>query len=187
MVVALVGSIFGAIVAGIIRAGFSGRGLFAFLVVSALSQIVLFVITNFLQIGLYRSALAVTAGQRVEFGQVFTAEGAGPYLVVAILYALMVGIGTLLCIIPGIIVAFLGFFAPYFVLDQGLAPVDAIKASFRMVNANLGQMIPFAILAFIVYVVGFIACGIGVLVTGPVALLAVAFAYRTLNGQPVAA
>jgi uncharacterized membrane protein len=183
--VAFVGSVLALIITTVIRAGM-GTSLAGILVVSAVADVLLFVITNFLQIGLYRSTLAVTAGQPIDIGRVFSAEGAGPYLLGSVLYGLMVGVGTLLCIVPGIALAFFGFFWPYFVLDGQQDAVTAIKSSFRLVNGNLGQMIPFAILAFLLYAVGFVICGIGVLVTAPIALLAVAYAYRSMTGQRVA-
>jgi uncharacterized membrane protein len=129
----------------------------------------------------------VTAGQPIEVGKMFSTENIGPYLVATLLYSLMIGVGFFFCVIPVIVLSFFGFFYAFYVLDQHQSPVESIKSSFRLVNANMGQMIPFAIIAFLVYIVGFIACGVGVLVTAPVCLIAIGFAYRTLNGQPVAA
>jgi hypothetical protein len=183
--VAFVGSIIAFIITEVIRSSLSG-GLIGLLLVSAITQILIWIITTFLAIGLYRAALAVTAGQSFTVGGVFSTENIGPYMIGAVIYGVMVGVGTLFCIIPGIVLAFFGFFWPYYVLDQQQDAVTAIKSSFTLVNANMGQMIPFAIVAFLVYVVGFVACGVGVLVTAPIALLAIAFAYRTLNNQPVA-
>jgi uncharacterized membrane protein len=68
-----------------------------------------------------------------------------------------------------------------------MTPGQAIRASFDLTSANLGIMIPFAIVAVLVYLAGFLACGIGILVSAPVALIAVAFAYRSLTGEPIAA
>ena len=186
MVVAFVGSIIAIVISAVIRNAFSG-GLFGFLLVTAFTQILIFVVTGALQIGVYRSALTVSNGQRIEIGRMFAGDDLGPYLLATIALGVLTFVGFLLCILPGIAVMFFGFFTPFFVLDQHQAPVDAIKSSFRLVSANVGTLLPFAIVAFLVYVVGFIACGVGVLVTAPVSLLAVTFAYRTLNGQPVAA
>ncbi len=164
-----------------------GGGFFAAILASAVTNLLTWVIVGIAQIGMYRSVLSITAGQPVEFGRVYSTENIGPYIVLQLIVGVATFVGTLLCILPGIVFSFFSFFAPFFLLDQHQEPMDAIKSSFRMVNANLGSMIPFAIVAFLVYVVGFIVCGVGVLVTAPIALIAIAFAYRTLNGQPVAA
>jgi uncharacterized membrane protein len=185
MLVAFVGSVVAAIVAGVIRSSVSG-GLFGALLVTAITQIVVFVVTGILQIGVYRSALAVTAGQPVEVSRMFSSDMLGPYLVATIIVGVLTFIGLLLCIIPGIAVLFFTFFFPFFILDRRQQPMEAIRSSFMLVRSNAGTLLPFAILAFLVYIVGYIACGIGALITAPVALLAVAFAYRTLTGEPIA-
>jgi uncharacterized membrane protein len=65
--------------------------------------------------------------------------------------------------------------------------MDAVRASFRTTSSNVGQLLPFAIVVFLVYIVGAIACGVGLLVSAPVALLAITYAFRRLHGQSVAA
>ncbi|HVM65598.1 MAG TPA: hypothetical protein VMU14_12105 [Acidimicrobiales bacterium] len=185
MLVAFVGSVIAGIITAAIRNSVSG-GVAGALLVTALTQIIFFVVTGILQIGVYRSALTVTAGQPVEVGRMFNTDMLGSYLIATIIVGIMTFIGLLLCILPGIAVLFFTFFFPYFVLDRRQQPWEAVRSSFMLVRANAGTLLPFAILAFLVYVVGFILCGVGVLVTAPVALLAIAYAYRTLTGEPVA-
>jgi len=185
MLVVLVGSLVAFALSFAVRSAVGG-GFLGVLLANSITDIILFVVAGFLQIGLYRSVLAVTAGQPIVMGEVFSTDNIGPYLVATLLFAVMIGIGSLFCFIPGLVLAFFGFFYAFFVLDQNQSPVDSIKSSFRMVNSNLGQMIPFAIVAFLVYVLGYVACFVGILVTAPIALIAAGFAYRTLNGQPVA-
>ena len=164
----------------------STSSVFTALVFSAISQVIYFLIVGALQIGLYRAALAVTSGRPIVFSELYSSENIGPFLMTVFLYGLAVGVGLILCVIPGIVVAFLGFLAPFYVLDQNQSPVDALKSSFSTVQANLGAMVPFGILAFLVYIAGAIACGIGILVSAPVALIATAYVYRSLNGEPIA-
>jgi uncharacterized membrane protein len=186
MLVAFVGTIIAAIVSGVIRASVSG-GWFSFLLVFAVTQILEWVVTGVLLYPVYRSVLAVTAGQPVVgLGELFSGDQLGPFVLAEIIFGVLTFVGFLLCIVPGIAVLFFGFFYPFFILDRHQQPVEAIRSSFILVRTNIGTLLPFAILAFIVYVVGFIACGIGVLVTAPIALLACAYAYRTLTGEPVA-
>jgi uncharacterized membrane protein len=185
MLVVLVGFIVAGAITGIISGAFGG-GLFGSLLATAFSVSVLFIVGSLLELGVYRSVLAVTAGQPIDFARMFSTDELGPYLVATLLWGLVLFVGFLLCVIPGIVLLFFGFYYPFYILDQRQAPVDSIRSSFQMVNSNLGTMIPFAILAYLVYLVGVLACGIGILVSAPIALIAVAYAYRTLNGQPVA-
>ena len=102
----------------------------------------------------------------------------------SIVYGLMVGVGLLLCVIPGLVVlAFFGM-APYFFLDRGMSMGDAFTAS-REAATSRGFALP-VILSIAVGAAGLIACGIGALVTAPAAYVAVAYLYRNAAGQPVA-
>lgn len=162
--------------------GYSG-----FVVRNLVLNLIISVLVGALQIGLYRAALSITAGQPLDFGSLYSSENIGPYLVTVVVIAAMVAVGDLLCFVPGVILRFLTYFGPFFVLDRQMTPGQAIRASFDLTSANLGIMIPFAIVAVLVYLAGFLACGIGILVSAPVALIAVAFAYRSLTGEPIAA
>ena len=62
-----------------------------------------------------------------------------------------------------------------------------IKASVAFVNANLGTLIGFYIASAIAIFVGALLCGIGLLAAIPVVVIAQAYAYRSLQGEPVAA
>jgi uncharacterized membrane protein len=126
-------------------------------------------------IGIYKAALMITAGVTPTVSTAFTYDRWGEWIVFSIVYGLMVGIGLAFCVIPGLFVlAFFGM-APYFFIDRGMSLGDALTASREA--ASRGYAVP-VILAIIVGALGFIACGIGALVTAPAAYIAVAFLYR---------
>jgi uncharacterized membrane protein len=183
MLVALVGFIVAGIISGVLRS--SASGFFGFLVVTAVGDVIFLLIGGVLQIGIYQSALAVADGRPVEPAKMFTTDLLGPFVIALFLYGLMVGVGSLFCFIPGIVLAYLGFFTPFYVLDHRMSPTDAIRASFHVTSRNAGGLIGFAVVAALVYLLGFIACFVGVLVAGPVVLLATTYVFRGVNGQPV--
>ena len=185
MLIALVGYIVAAIVAGVIRGAASG--FIGLLVTSAVGDLLLLLVGGFLQIGIYQSALAVADGRPVEPGKMFSTDMLVPFAIAVFLYSLMVAVGTLFCFIPGIVLAYLGFFTPLYVLDKRMAPTEAIRASFQITSKNVGGLIGFAIVGFLVYVLGFILCFVGTLVAAPVVLLATTYVFRNLNGEPVRA
>ena len=84
-------------------------------------------------------------------------------------------------------IAFFTSYSLYFVLDKGLAPVEAIKASVNLVKDNLGSAVIWYIVGGLIAGAGVIACFVGVLVTMPLFLLGSAYTYKRLTGQPVAA
>ena len=95
-------------------------------------------------------------------------------------------LGTLLCYIPGIIAAFLLDWTMFYVVDQDMAPVDAVKASVKFVTDHLGDTIVFYLLGIVVLIVGAILCLVGLLVAVPVILIGAAYTFRRLNGEQVA-
>ena len=133
-----------------------------------------------LQAGLIRAALAVTRGQAPEPSMLFQTEKLGPYAVAAVIVALLVFVGLLLCCIPGLIVAFFTYFFGFYVIDKDVSPVDSIRSSVSLVQENFGNVV---LLMIVVVLLNLITCGLASGVT----FLALGYAYRTLNGEPVAA
>ena len=149
-----------------------------------LFSIIGLVVGAVVSLGIYKTALMITAGTTPSIGQAFTFDRWGEWIGFSIVYGLMVGIGLALCIIPGLFVlAFFGM-APYFFIDRGMGLGEALKASQQAASSRSYAM-P-VILSIIVGAAGLIACGIGVFVTAPAAYIAVAFLYRNASGQPVA-
>jgi uncharacterized membrane protein len=110
----------------------------------------------------------------------------GTVIVAGLLVGLGVGIGTLLCFIPGLIVGFFSQFYVWFIVDQQMGAFDAIKASFAFVNRNLGTVLIFYLASLAAFFVGALACGIGLLVAVPVVYIAQGYTYRKLQGGYVA-
>jgi uncharacterized membrane protein len=158
-----------------------GNSLVISLVFSALSVVV----SAIAGIGIFRVALQITAGEQADIGKAYTYDRWGEWILFSIVFGLAVGFGLLLCIIPGLLVlAFFGL-APYFFLDRNMSLGDSFSAA-RNAASSKGLALP-VLLAVIVGVLGVIACVVGLLVTEPVAYVAVAFLYRYAVGQPVAA
>lgn len=134
-----------------------------------------------------RAALDLTEGRRLEIGALFGRINWGGVLVLAILVAIIETVGVLLCILPGIVAMFFLSFATYFLIDKDLSPIDAIKASATFVWHNAGKALVWAIVAFLVTIVGFCLFCVGILATVPIALIGTAYTYKKLTGQPVAA
>ena len=98
----------------------------------------------------------------------------------------MVGIGFVLLIIPGIVLAFLTWWTLQFVIDRNEDAITAIKSSFKAISANAGPLFLLALALFGINVLGLIACLVGLLVTIPVTIIASTYAYRiTTRNAPV--
>jgi uncharacterized membrane protein len=140
-----------------------------------------------LALGLYRASLAVVKGQTPDVAMLFQVEGLGSYIVAAILYGLMVFVGLIFCIIPGIILAIMFMFYGYLIVeDPTLGPTDALKKAQEITKGRLGELFVFGLALFGINLVGALLCGVGLIFTYGITAIAVAYAYRTLNGEPVA-
>ena len=102
--------------------------------------------------------------------------------------SVIVTIGFILLVIPGLIALFLTYFTTLFVVDDDAeSPVKAISDSVKLISSNVGDSLLLALLSILVLIAGAIALLVGLIVAYPVTALAAAYAYRTFRGQPVAA
>ena len=94
---------------------------------------------------------------------------------------------SILCIIPGIIVGIIFMFYGYLIVENPtLGPTDALKKASEMTKGRIGELFVFGLALFGINLVGAILCGVGLLFTYGITAVAVAYAYRTLNGESVA-
>lgn len=173
------------LLAGVL-AGTGDAGGFVALVMAAIGVLGYVAIGFVVQAGIIRAALAIVDGRKLEMSTLLSLDRIGPVVITALLIGVAAAIGSLV-IIGGIIVTFLAQFALFNVIDRGEGPMDAIMSSVRLVIDNVAGLALLYIAAAVVGTVGALLCGIGLLVAFPVITIAQAWAYRTLNGQPVAA
>lgn len=107
------------------------------------------------------------------------------YVAATIAVAVLVTIGFVLLIVPGVIAALGLVFTPYLVVERGLAPIAAMKESWRMTEGKKLSLLWFMLLLIAINVVGALLLGIGLLVSVPVSILATVHAYRTLSTKSV--
>lgn len=100
------------------------------------------------------------------------------YAGVVILYVIGVGLGLVLLLIPGVILAAGWSLAHYIVIETNSNPVDALKESWRRTDGHKVNIALFAAIACALNLIGMFAFGLGLLVTLPVTGLAYAHVYR---------
>jgi uncharacterized membrane protein len=104
------------------------------------------------------------------------------FLGASILFAIVIAIGLVLLIVPGIIFALMFMFTTFVVIDRELGPIEAMKESHRITYGHKWSLLGFTLLLVLINLLGAIALLVGLLVTIPVSSLAVAHAYRVLSG-----
>ena len=136
--------------------------------------------------GLIRAVLAICDGRPIDSATLFDFEHIGSYAITAVLYSVIVGVGYMLCYLPGVIASFVLWFWAFAQVDGQLEPVEALKASVEVVKNRAGEVLVFLLVCGLINFVGALVCGIGLFVTIPVTMIASGYAWRTLNGRPPA-
>lgn len=135
--------------------------------------------------GIIRAALDMTRGGTVLVSRIFSLDNVLHVILAAIVLPILIGIGLVLFVLPGIVIWFYTIFTLHFIVDKRQNVIEAIASSFRFTHANLGPLIGFFVVGVILNFAGALACGVGLLVTIPMTILASAYTYRVLQGETV--
>ncbi len=157
------------------------------LVVALLLRLIGYIVGAMIALGFIRASLASTRGEKPELSMMFQSDHLGEYILASILFAVLFTVGFVVCCVGEIaVLLFLGFYG-FFIVDKGQGATESLSSSFNLVKANFGNVLLLLIIAWALYAIGIITCGIVLLATGPLAYLLLAYGFRTLNGEPVAA
>lgn len=99
------------------------------------------------------------------------------FLMLHVLYCIVMSFGFLLLIIPGIYWMVRFSFAPYAMVDKNLSIMESMRASWRLTHNNKWHILGILIVVGAISAVGQ-AIIVGLLVTVPMSLLMMVYAYR---------
>lgn len=141
-------------------------------------------ISIILGIGLIKIALAFCDQRKPTIATLFDFTGCfWRYAATMILYGLIILGGFLLFIVPGVIWAVKFNLCLYFVIDKGLGPIQALKASSRTTMGAKWELFGFGILCGLINLLGLMCLIFGIFATYPVVIIAYALVYRQLLAQ----
>ena len=100
----------------------------------------------------------------------------------ALLIALFTCLGTLACIIPGLVIAAMYKFTYLFIVDKRMDFWPAMQASHAVVKNDYFGFTMFLLLAVLVNLLGALCCIVGLLVSVPVTFAAITVAYKEIVG-----
>lgn len=149
---------------------------FGFLVGTILSLLASTIVT----IAFVRLALSAAQGTHVGWDGLWAPQFFFPVLGATIAQSVIVLIGFVLLIIPGVIASILLGFTQFALIDKKLMPFAALKESYRLTRPHLLSLFFLTLAVAALNILGLIALGVGLLVTIPVSLIALASVYRAL-------
>lgn len=181
----------------------------AYLVV--VSQIIAFVLSILLSVGVTKIALRIYDGEKARLGEVFHYSRYGvKYFVVSILMALIVILGLVTPIISGVIWAirvggkevkkngwyFVALllapwlvwaiqfsYAYYFIIDKDAKIVESLVKSSALTKQAKLDLVAFGVLQVFVMLVGFLCLFVGIFAAIPVLWISEVYVYRKLLEQ----
>lgn len=108
------------------------------------------------------------------------------YLAALILCSVSILLGFLFFVIPGVYLMTRFIFVQYFVIDKNISFDAAIKRSWKITKGNEINLLAFLFAMVIIFVLGFLAFVIGVVVAIPITQLSTAKLYLTfLNDENI--
>lgn len=105
-----------------------------------------------------------------------------PMLGLVILAYILIAIGFLLLILPGIYLGVCFYMAIPLMADKNLGIVEALKASRQATHHKFFPMLGLVLLCTLIVILGALALGIGLIWAIPMASLMMAIAYRNMFG-----
>jgi len=131
--------------------------------------------------GLAYVSVLFCENKAVFFQELFSkTDRAASYFFSSLLYGLVVALGFLMFVIPGVIFMIRFQFYQYYAVSQGMSPVDALKASWRDTKGSFWNLFAFGFVLAGINILGALCLGIGLLFTIPISMVSSAYVYKKL-------
>lgn len=142
-----------------------------------------YVINIGIQLGLVGLGLKVVDGQKIDFNDLFSKMHLFlKYVIAHFIYGLIVFVGMILFIIPGIIWGLRYSLYPFFIVDKGAGPIEALKMSAEATNGAKWDLFGLAIVSGLIFFLGALLFFVGLFIAIPVLVIVWAYVYRKLSG-----
>jgi|TARA_Y100000310_G_C20443232_1_gene697119 uncharacterized membrane protein len=154
----------------------------AFLVVSTL--VYSFLILSPIELGVNFSYLKAARGDNLKIKNIFEAfQNYRSAVLASILVFVIITIGVLLLIVPGIIFACKLAFTPYLVVDRKMSAIEAVKGSWHMTNGHAWKIFLMGLLTIPISIAGLFVIGVGLIISIMWVSLAFASLYHAVSHQ----
>lgn len=144
---------------------------------------------TWLTIGYYNFLLNIVDGKDAQYRDIFygvkTIEQFAYFVLLSFIYPVVVGIGLIFLIVPGIILAIGLYFAQYYIAENRTGFAEAFRSSWEITKGNRLKIFGFGIVSGLFNLLGLLALGIGLLITIPMTSLMYARMFRNLEGIPL--
>ncbi|MEA2641221.1 MAG: hypothetical protein QOF51_2615 [Chloroflexota bacterium] len=152
--------------------------------IAGLFFLITVVIGTVVGLGWMKITLRLVDGQPTSIGDLFNSWNLFlSFFIASIVVGIVVELGYLLLFVPGIFLSVRLAFFGYAIVDQGVGPFEAVQRSWDLTRGRFWSIFLLEIVLFLINAIGAIPVGLGLIVTYPVTAIAIAAAYRQLQGQ----
>ncbi|MGW0159190.1 hypothetical protein ACWDUN_07675 [Mycobacterium sp. NPDC003323] len=156
------------------------------ILVTIIGAIVTAIVMAVVQSAYIGGMLDIANGRPVEIGSFFKPRNVANVVIASVLSSILIGIGIMLCVIPGLLAMAVLMFTTVIVIDRNVSGIDGLTGSFELAKANFGPVLLTWLTTIGITILGFLVCLVGLLVAYPVVALVTVYAYRKLTGGYVA-
>lgn len=145
------------------------------------------VLTTIVSIGFLKISLKFIDNQQANLTDLFSSWN--NYLLVikywlsSVIFGLIVFLGILLFLVPGIIWAIKLQYYSFLIVEKKMGPIEAFRLSWQITKGNKWQLFLLGILLGLINLLGVLALVVGLLISIPTTMLAQAYVYRKLLSQ----
>ena len=138
----------------------------------------------YLQSGYVIMQVKVAREQPAEFGDLFA--GGRFFLrffLTSLLFGLMLNLGVMACIIPGVLLGIMFWPYAHVLVDQDRPTFECLSKAKELTDGNWGSIFIVLIFGFACLMAGYFACGVGLIFTFPFTQVLYAVAYDRMTCQ----
>ena len=137
--------------------------------------------TSLLMLGYVSMLFRLYDGGEAKFTDLFSrAHRLGTYLLATVLFLVLIMVGSVLLIVPGLVILVMGTFYREALVDRQLGPWESIRVSMTITRGHRWAVAGFLLMTTMLNLVGLFLGGIGLVLTVPVCMTASIHLYRFL-------
>ena len=143
----------------------------------------------YVSIALYRYVKKIVDDEDVDFKELLNSSVKvyGMFFVKSLLYGLAVGLGLMLCVLPGIYLAVRLAFVQYIAANEPeLSVSETFSKSMNLTKDKFWDLLGYGIVAILIVLSGFLLCCVGYLFTAPLSTVFMGVVYKELVQENLA-
>lgn len=146
------------------------------------------ILKGLMNLGLINIQLRILKDQEFSSNDLWgAAKSFWSYVAATILVSILCTVGTCFLIVPGIILGLVFMFYPYLIVDKGLGPIQAMRASIAITQGSLWELFFLIVLTIIIKGLGYLCFVVGAAPAHMFGELAITQAYKSLlRNTPIA-